>query len=180
MASPLDRRAPDPALRKCRSIQAAGRKSQYGVSAPVQIIPLAQPLGEFLGEVTPFLRVADRAGRRRDRQHRPPLRGAVDRHREALPWTLRMFCEIGLDHLGQLGRGLDFPGLGQIGTLRTRVNFDLRHRPLSLELSLGVSRRLCPRFGRHWVGFRFRLPEYLLGQADNFLVVFGHDKKSRH
>jgi hypothetical protein len=74
-----------------------------------QIVPLAKPLGEVIGEVSPFPGVANTARRRRDRQHRAPVRSAVDRHSKSVFGTVRMTCKVGLDQSGKLGRRLALP-----------------------------------------------------------------------
>lgn len=124
---------------------------------------LAKPFGELFGEIPPLLRIADGASSRRDRQHRSPERGTIDRHHKSLLRALRMLCEVRLNHLRQLRGRLCLLGYPRIERPRIRFN-----RKLGRYLLLHVNLRQ--------LSLRYRLmhPEYLPGKIDDFLVVLRH------
>ena len=76
---------------------------------PGQIVVRAKPLGEVVGEVPPFPGIANTPGSRRNRQHGPPVRPAVNRHSKSGPGTIRVTRKIEFDHFGQFRSRLELP-----------------------------------------------------------------------
>ena len=74
---------------------------------PGQIVPLGEPLSELIGKVSPFPRIANGASGRRDRQHRSPMRPAINRYSKSGFGTVGMTCEVLFNHFGKLRRRLE-------------------------------------------------------------------------
>ncbi len=111
---------------------------------PGQIVMRAKPLGEFVGEVLPLFGIANAPGSRRNRQHRPPVRPAVNRHSKSGPRTIRVTRKVELDHFGKLCGGLELPRLGRSDISRIR---DGRWRSF-------IGRRMSLRHRIARLGFR--------------------------
>ena len=73
---------------------------------PRQIISLTKPFRELIGQIPPLLRFANSTGGRCDRQHGPPVRGAVDRNAEAALGAFWVLRKIGFNHRSKFGGGL--------------------------------------------------------------------------
>ena len=74
---------------------------------PGQIVPRAKPLGEVIGEVSPFPGIANAPGSRRNRQHGSPVRPTVNRHSKSVPGTVGVTRKVELDHFGKLRSRLE-------------------------------------------------------------------------
>jgi hypothetical protein len=75
-----------------RATRLSGFRALVASLLPSQIVPLAKPLSELIGTVSPFLRIANNASGRRNRQHRSPIRPAINRHSKSGFGTVRMAC----------------------------------------------------------------------------------------
>src|SRR5450759_3616993 len=72
-----------------------------------QVVPLAEPLSELIGKLSPFLRIANTTSGRANRPHPSPMRPAVNRHSKSSFRTVRMTRQVEFNHFGKLRRRLE-------------------------------------------------------------------------